>query len=185
MAKELQSTVTRATCYFFFKDDNIDQKNATNALYALLHQLFEQRKTLIKHAMSDFRSNGIHLTGLFDRLWNILKDAAADPEAGTVICIIDALDECEELGRNKLLNVLDYYYHSTTNSNRKNMALNFLITSSPYFHIERHLENLISKYPVIRLAGEEETHIISREINLVIQVEVQKLGHMLKLDDSV
>ena len=185
MAKELRSTETHTTCYFFFKDDNIDQKSAANALCALLHQLFEQRKPLIKYAMSDFRSNGIHLSGLFDRLWNILKEAAADPEAGTITCIIDALDECEELGRHKLLNVLDHFYNSTANCNRSNMALKFLITSRPYFHIERHLESLISKYPVIRLAGEEETQRIGHEINLVIKVEVQKLGHMLKLDDSV
>ena len=185
VARELKSTETHTTCYFFFKDDNVDQKSAANALCALLHQLFDQRKPLIKHAMSDFRSNGMYLSGLFDRLWNILKEAAADPEAGKITCIIDALDECEELGRNKLLSVLDRFYNSSTGTNRRNMALKFLITSRPYFHIERHLENLISKYPVIRLAGEEETHVISREINLVIKVEVQNLGRMLKLDESV
>ena len=185
VAKELKSTKMYTTCYFFFKDDNVEQTSATNALCALLHQLFEQRKPLIKHAMSDFRSNGVYLHRLFERLWSILKEAAADAETGTVICIIDALDECEESGRTRLLNYLDHFYNDTTSNDRKNMVLKFLITSRPYFHIERNLQGLISKHPVIRLAGEAETLSISREINLVIKVEVQKLGETLKLDDSV
>jgi len=185
VAKELKSTKIHTTCYFFFKDDNVEQTSATNALCALLHQLFEQRKPLIKHAMSDFRSNGVYLHRLFERLWSILKEAAADAETGTVVCIIDALDECEESGRTRLLNYLDHFYNDTTTNDRKNMVLKFLITSRPYFHIERNLQGLISKHPVIRLAGEAETLSVSREINLVIKVEVQKLGETLKLDNSV
>lgn len=185
VAEELKSTKTHTTCYFFFKDDNVEQTSATNALCALLHQLLEQRKPLVKHAMSDFRSNGVYLHRLFERLWSILKEAAADAETGTVVCIIDALDECEESGRTKLLSYLDHFYNNTTTNDRKNMVLKFLITSRPYFHIERSLQGLISKHPVIRLAGEAETLSISREINLVIKVEVQKLGKILKLDDSV
>ena len=185
VGKELITTDTHATCYFFFKDDNVEQASATSALCALLHQLFEQRKPLIRHAMSDFRSNGVHLPGLFERLWGILKEAAADAQAGTIVCIIDALDECEESGRTRLLRYLDHFYSDTTSNNRRNMALKFLITSRPYFHIERDLQSLVSKYPVIRLSGEAETQSISREINLVIKAEVRNLGQTLKLDKSV
>ncbi|MCJ1251264.1 hypothetical protein MMC30_008495 [Trapelia coarctata] len=183
--KELKSTKFHTTCYFFFRDDNVEQASATNALCALLHQLFDQRKPLIKHALSDFRSNGVHLAMLFERLWCILKEAGADAETGTVVCIIDGLDECEESGRTKLLSYLDYFYSDTTSNDRRKMVVKFLITSRPYFHIERNLHGLISKYPVIRLAGEAETVSISREINLVIKVQVQRLGETLKLDDSV
>ncbi|TVY44186.1 Protein SERAC1 [Lachnellula subtilissima] len=38
--KELQTTQSQTTCFFFFKDDNKKQKTATNALCAILHQLF-------------------------------------------------------------------------------------------------------------------------------------------------
>ncbi len=185
VARELKSTNIHTTCYFFFKDDNVEQTSATDALCALLHQLFEHRKPLVKHAMLDFRSNGVYLHRLFERLWSILKEAAADAETGTVVCIIDALDEREESGRTRLLNYLDHFYNDTTSNDRKNMVLKFLITSRPYFHIERNLQGLICKHPVIRLAGEAETLSISREINLVIKVEVKKLGETLKLDNSV
>ena len=185
IAKELKSTEQHTICYFFFKDDNAEQTSATNALCALLHQLFSQKKPLISHAMSDFRSNGVRLQGLFDRLWGILKEAAADSEAGTIVCIIDALDECEESSRTRLLRYLDHFYNDALSNDRKKMTLKFLLTSRPYFHIERDLQSLISKYPVIRLAGEAETQSISREINLVIKFEVQKLGVALELDESV
>ena len=135
--------------------------------------------------MPGFRSNGVQLSGLFEKLWGILKDAAADKEAGTVVCVIDGLDECEESGRTKLLRYLDHFYNDTTRNDRGNISLKFLITSRPYFHIERDLQNLISKYPVIRLSAEEETEAISHEINLVIKVEVQKLGETLKLDKFI
>jgi hypothetical protein len=43
------------------------------------------------------------LREMFHILWSILIAAAADPDCGNVVCIIDALDECEELSRGLLL----------------------------------------------------------------------------------
>ena len=183
--KDLESTERHTTCYFFFKDDNAEQTSATNAICAILHQLFRQKQSLLSHAMSDYRDNGFKLSRLFERLWSILKEAAADSEAGTIVCIIDALDECEESSRTRLLKYLDHFYNDTSGNDRKDIKLKILITSRPYFHIERDLRDLISKYPVIRLAGEAETQSISREINLVINVEVRKLGAALDLDELV
>lgn len=185
VAKELKNTERHTTCYFFFKDDNAEQTSATNALCALLHQLFNQKKPLINHAISDFRSNGVRLQGLFERLWSILQEAAAHKKAGAIVCIIDALDECEESGRTRLLKYLDHFYNNIAGNDRKSMRLKFLITSRPYFHIERNLQSLISKYPVIRLTGEAETQSISREIDPVIKVEIKRLGTTLDLDTSI
>ena len=184
VANELKSSQAHTTCYFFFKDDNVEQKSATNALCALLHQLFEQKRPLIKHAMPDFHRNGLYLSRLFERLWSILEEAVADAQTGTVVCIIDALDECEELSRTRLLKYLEHFYNYSTINDPKKMVLKFLITSRPYFYIERNLQSLISRHPVIRLAGEAETDSISDEINLVIKFEVQKLAETLQLDDS-
>ena len=183
--KDLKSNERHTACSFFFKDDNAEQTSATNALCAILHQLFNQKPSLINHAMPDFRHNGVHLPRLFERLWSILKEAAVDSKAGTIVCIIDALDECEESSRIVLLRYLDLLYNNSRANDRKDMKLKFLITSRPYYHIERDLRYLISKYPVIRLPGEEETQSISREINLVINVEVRKLGAALDLDEPV
>ncbi|KAH8590404.1 hypothetical protein B0O99DRAFT_475824, partial [Bisporella sp. PMI_857] len=182
--KELRSIKSRTTCYFFFKDDNEEQKSTTKALSALLHQLFSQKNALVKYAITDFRCDGRKLPKLFDKLWSILTKATVDPEAGEVICVLDALDECEELGRFKLIDTLNHFYRNDTSNRVDNATLKFLVTSRPYFDIERGFRELTSNFPTIRLAGEEESESIKREINVVIRAKIQKIGTKLMLDDS-
>ena len=181
---ELKSTESRTTCYFFFKDDNSEQKKAVNALSALLHQLFSQKTFLVHHAIQDFQGQGTKLPQSFHTLWNILTRAATDPKAGEVICILDALDECEEAGRYELLDVLNCFYKNTTHSRGNQSKLRFLVTSRPYSDIERRFALLTHDMPTIRLHGEMESETISREINLVIKKRVQEFGLQLRLDDS-
>ena len=45
-------------CCFFFEDGNENQKDATSALRALLHQLFKTKNSLIGHAIPEFQSKG-------------------------------------------------------------------------------------------------------------------------------
>ena len=94
--KDIKPTTSRAVCYFFFKEDSEQQKSITNALCALLHQFFGQKWQLIHHALADYVAEGSHLPKSFYKLWNILTRAMTDPRAGEVICVLDALDECEE-----------------------------------------------------------------------------------------
>jgi ankyrin repeat domain-containing protein 50 len=126
---ELQSTEARTTCHFFFKDDNVRQKSVTNALSALLHQLFSQRKFLAHHAIPDYQREGNKLPTLFHKLWTILTTAATDPLAGEVVCILDALDECEESGRYELIEVLNRFQKNVTYSEENQSKLKFLVTS--------------------------------------------------------
>lgn len=182
--QELLSTTSRTTCYFFFKDDDVNQKSTTKALAALLHQLFSHNNALVKYAMPDFRHNGASLFQLFGKLWNILTKAAADPKAGEVICVLDALDECEESSRFKLIDTLNHFYRNAFGNRGDNTILIFLVTSRPYFDIERGFAELTSNFPTIRLAGEEETESIKREIDIVIRSRVQRIGTKLMLNDS-
>jgi ankyrin repeat protein len=182
--RELLSTTSRSTCYSFFKDDDVDQKSTTKALSALLHQLFSHNHALVKYAIPDFRHSGANLFQLFGKLWNILTKAAADPKAGEVICVLDALDECEESSRFKLIDALNNFYRNAAGNRADNTILKFLVTSRPYFDIERGFAELSSTFPAIRLAGEEETELIKREIDIVIRSRVQKIAMKLMLDDS-
>ena len=168
---ELASSKTRTTCYFFFKDDDNSQKSVVKALCALLHQLFSLKRTLLRYALTELDNNGPEmLPKLFSPLWNILTKSAADPEAGEIVCVLDALDECEGTGRDQLTDSLTKFY-GNRDVNENKMILKFLITSRPYQQIERRLSNM----PTIRLAGESNPEKISREIDLVIKDKVQKL----------
>jgi hypothetical protein len=181
--KELQSTETRTTCYFFFKDDNEDQMTATKALSALLHQLFSKKCVLLRHALKIFKENGKLLTESFFLLWNILEAASADRKAKEIICILDALDECRKPDQILLLRELCSFYRKLRCS-KKSMTLKFLVTSRPYQCIEGEFNKLIRDIPTIRLAGEEETVQITQEINLVIDAEIDKIQREMQLDQD-
>jgi ankyrin repeat domain-containing protein 50 len=155
------------------------------ALCALLHQLFSRKPRLLKYAIPDFRSNGTELPKLFSKLWGILEGAAADLEAGEIICILDALDECKESDRLMLIDILRQFYGYGVSTRKEKTALKFLITSRPYFDIERRFKQLTKDIPTIRLAGEDETASISQEIDIVIKAKVQNIASDLGLKDSV
>jgi hypothetical protein len=75
-----------------------------------LHQLIQRKPKLIQHAMSGFAANGVKLFQSFHTLWDILTNTVADPEAGEVFCILDALDKCAEAGRYQIINALGIFY---------------------------------------------------------------------------
>ncbi|KAF8849192.1 hypothetical protein BDZ45DRAFT_554699, partial [Acephala macrosclerotiorum] len=180
--EELQATSSRITCYFFFKDDNEDQKTVTNALCAILHQMFEQKPELLKHAVEFHDKNGDKLTANVDLLWRLLLTASADPQAGEMICILDALDECREGELESFLPILCRFYQDVLFPAKRN--LKFLSTSRPYYGIERHFTKINHETPTIRLAGEEETEKISHEINLVIEHNLTNLEADMRLNPA-
>ncbi|OCK95360.1 ankyrin, partial [Cenococcum geophilum 1.58] len=180
---DLKGTEARVTCYFFFKDDNKEQKSVTSALSALLHQLFSQKQLLIHYAMLDYTAEGNRLPQSFHKLWNILIKATTDLKAGEVVCILDALDECEESGRYEIISALNAFYKKVTSSKENLSKLKFLVTSRPYLDIERRFTKLTHDFPTIRLQGEKESEAISREINIVIKWRIANLGPELNLDD--
>jgi ankyrin repeat protein len=180
--QDLKSKQTGAMCYFFFKDDNETQQSIATAISAILHQLFSQNPILIKYAMKDYEADGHKLPESFHTLWGIFIKAVADPKAGEIFCILDALDECAEEGRYQLINAINQLYQQVK-PEESTSHLKFLITSRPYLDIERRFSDLTSSHPKIRLQGEQEYNAISREIDLVISRRVRKLGSELKLND--
>lgn len=175
--REMQATESRVNCYFFFKDDNGDQKRAVTALSALLHQLFSQRGFLVQYAKHDYKAEGHKLSELFHKLWHILIRAASDPRAGEIVCVLDALDECAESDRFRLIDALNALYKRPASGNAT-FQLKFLVTSRPYLDIEKQF------CPTIRLHGEKESEAISREINIVIKERVSQIGQQRLLDES-
>ena len=182
---ELKASETRKTCYFFFKDDNDEQKTAANALCGLLHQLFSQEPRLSKYAESFLKANGEHLKTNFHLLWEILVVVSGDPDAGEIICTLDALDECTSSDRKVLLQKLCDFYREFSESEGKNTSnLKFLVTSRAYQDIEMEFNDLKYYIPMIHLSGEEETATITIEIDLVIKAEIEKIRKKMRLDNS-
>ncbi|KAI1122591.1 purine and uridine phosphorylase [Nemania abortiva] len=177
---ELPTTQLRTTCYFFFKDDFTDQRSASGALCCILHQLFKQREVLLSNDIVErFETGEEYLTGSFGELWDILVTASRDENAGEIVCIIDAFDECEEQGRSEFTRYLQKFYGTRNNSNLK-----FLLTSRPYGNIRRGFEPLeLPGLPVIHLSGENEDEMkkIAKEIDIYIKAQVRSIRNILKL----
>ena len=176
--RESQSILPGTVCFFFCKDDNDEQKSATSAIRALLHQLFTAKNSLVRHAMTEFQVKGEKFTEEFGTLWKIFTTAATDPDCGNVICVIDGLDECEESTKVQLIKSwVDFY----SKPNAKKPFLKFIFTSRPYRSIEAEFNDL----QTIRLRAEDETDATSDDIELVVKARVQTIGKKRHLPDKV
>ncbi|KAL6693809.1 ankyrin repeat-containing domain protein [Trichoderma pleuroticola] len=177
-------TTTKTTvCYFFFKDDFEDQKSITSALCCILFQLFQHNTALLTEAIvNQIEGGGEQFLTSFSNLWHILLIAAQDINAGEIICILDAIDECEDHGRSQLAKALCKLYGPES---RLNFKLKFLVTSRPFGNIRQGFQPLqISGMPTIHLSGEsdEEMKKISAEIDIYVRARVEDIGERLKLD---
>ena len=166
---------TRTVCYFFFKDDFSDQKNAANAIAAILRQLFTTQPHLLSNSVMDkLHTDGNKLLESFNDLWSILMQVAANPDACEIVCVFDALDECQDNDRKQFIAAVRVFY----SPDLKKQNLKFLITSRPYDHIRRGFHELEARMPKIHLSGESEIEVekISHEIDLVIEKRVRDIG---------
>ncbi|RKK76829.1 hypothetical protein BFJ71_g16873 [Fusarium oxysporum] len=158
-------------CYFFFKDQ--DQNTARQALCALLHQLFSLKPSLIEHAMPQFRKDGQGLINSTESLWKILRNAIKDPQAGPVIMVLDALDECAESEFTDLMRNVESQFRSDQLGYGK---LKYLLTCRPYDQIVSKFRVLLDAFPNIHIPGEEESETISQEVNHVITRRINQLA---------
>ncbi|MCJ1327493.1 hypothetical protein MMC10_004162 [Thelotrema lepadinum] len=165
----------RTVSYFFFKDDFDDQRSAAIAICSILRQLFINKPHLLEEwILNKFKQGGTRLLGSFWELWDILVCVSARPEAGVIICVLDALDECCDNDKFQILDALS----GPTFSGNGESKLKFLVTSRPYDDIRRGFAKFRERVPFIHLSGEDEVEVekISEEIQLVVQHRTQELS---------
>lgn len=175
----LQTTESRTVCYFFFKDDFSDQRNVVDALRCILRQIFIRKPLLLSDkVLRQFTAGGETFFNSFTELWKTLIQVSKDQSAGEIICILDAIDECEDQG-SQLTQELCKLYGAAND-----FHLKFLLTSRPYGKIYRGFRPLeISELRIIHLSGESEDEIrkISQEIDIFIRSRVEDVGVQLRL----
>jgi hypothetical protein len=157
-------------CYFFFKDQ--DQNTLSQALCALLHQLFSQQPALIRHAMPKFAEDGSKMVTNTKSLWNILKAATEDASAEPTTFVLDALDECLERDFRELMQQLTAFFVGEQVSSRK---VKFLLTGRPYSTVLSRFQDLVNAFPYVQIPGENRSEAISMEVDHVIKHRVRKL----------
>ncbi|KAF2180655.1 hypothetical protein K469DRAFT_692836 [Zopfia rhizophila CBS 207.26] len=116
--------------------------------------------------MKQFDKDGLGLINSTKSLWTILRNAVQDPQAGPVITVLDALDECAESEFEDLMQNVENQFRSNQSGYGK---LKYLLTSRPYEQIVSKFRGLLDAFPRICIPGEEELEIISQEVNHVIK----------------
>jgi hypothetical protein len=180
------NVTTSTVCHFFFKDGYEERMYGANALCAVLHQLFTRDSSgaLIKLALPAHKNYGKALTKSFSELWNILLACAKSPHAGEIICIFDALHECEKQSRLQLINKLEEFYSQPQGFSALSSKLSFLITSRPYADIEGGF----GRFPTaecLHFDGNKKSPAIKREIDLVIDEHVSQIVGNFTPDDQL
>lgn len=160
-----------SVCYFFFRDGSEKNQDGTNALCALLHQLFTQKRALLRHALPDFEHNGSKLSGLFETLWSIWVKAVTDEQAGSIVGILDALDECGGTTRSSLIRHLTRFLSERP----ADAKVKLILTSRPNTTIGNDFMGECSSVASIKLMGEGEIEmaVIEKEISLVINKKIE------------
>ncbi|KAI3293870.1 hypothetical protein DTO002I6_4816 [Penicillium roqueforti] len=175
---------TSTVCYFFFKDGDERRVSATDALCALLHQLFthDPTGTLIQNAMPSHKNHGPNLVQNFSELWRLFIQCVSSPEVGEIVCVLDALDECNDHSSRQLIRKLRELYSEPQVSSLTS-KLKFLITGRPYDHLEASFQDFPDTTTCVRLDGDEKTAEISNDIDLVIDARLQNLAQNLLESD--
>ncbi|KAJ5675598.1 hypothetical protein N7462_008495 [Penicillium macrosclerotiorum] len=166
---------TSIVTYFFFKEGIDYNMDGASALSAMLHQLFKSSfaPNFLKHALSPFKTEGQSLVTKFSLLWKILVDCATLSDANEIICVLDALDECNERSRLEIIKTIKEFYCGSQASSKA--KLKFLITSRPYDDIEYSFKGFRKFVAYLRLDGDEKSKEIGREIDLVIDARVNSV----------
>ncbi|RMZ90697.1 hypothetical protein DV736_g2091, partial [Chaetothyriales sp. CBS 134916] len=166
--------MTSTVCYFFFKD--LDNRNCgADALRGILHQLYTQKlhTNLISVAYDANKLYQQKLGSMFNTLWDLLLTTSRHPAAGEIICVLDALDECQADARKALLDKLVQFFNaSTKDSNPQQPCIKFLITSQYREDIDLRFAKLEPASNFIKFPGDDLSDLLRREIDLVIDQRV-------------
>lgn len=159
--------------YFFFKDDFDAQRSLAGALRSILHQILSSYNHLITEALLSELDDGTLKLDSPDMIWEVLLKLPSPQYSTDLICVLDALDECAEAGREDLIQKLIEFQRSRI----ANPRLKFLVTSRPYNFVSRPFRALERTYPTIHISGDGavQAEQISKEVDLVISERVRQM----------
>ncbi|KAK7713067.1 hypothetical protein SLS63_012212 [Diaporthe eres] len=182
-------------CYFFFKDDTVEQSDAIVGLSAVLYQLYSDNHELLDAAVEHLSVPGTSLENV-SHLWRIFEDSLKKVAASsTTICLLDGLDECEEKSRKQLLECIEGFFTKRLDDEDSQHRLKMLVLSRPDNSIKIKFDRRVPQekvagsstgFPscsIVRLRGEDESEAISKDIELVVKDAMGDLaGGGLPLD---
>jgi len=155
----------------FFKRGVQEQESLANALCAILHQLFRRQPKLLHHAVTEWEQLGDRLPSEPYALWRVLCHINADTEVGTVVCILDALDECQHQHRKRLVEWLGKLAVDTQERERSG-NIKFLVTSRPDTEVQMLFKPWVDTTSVAWLCGEHQDEKPLQDVDIIVTNDV-------------
>ncbi|KAH8667741.1 hypothetical protein BGZ61DRAFT_365055 [Ilyonectria robusta] len=173
LENSLPAASIRATViYFFFFNQDDDLRTVSAALRSLIKQLLSARNAfqVISHATSieNFAIPD-------DDLWDILKELLCAPIFGTIYCVVDGVDECQddEL-RRRFLRYMTTLVQPKLGTIQAFQILKLLFISRPTVQLSREL----SQYPKIYLKANLQ------DLKTFIKDSINTLGLSMQLPEN-
>ena len=125
--KEFTNARKLTICGFYCEEKNKNRISAKAILQGLVRDIVSQRHGLLDHVHKEFQRSR---PWSYDQLWRCFQAMLNDPRIrGACIIIIDALDECDEYGRSRLLEDLGAYLGRETTDGK--IPINLIVLSRP------------------------------------------------------
>ena len=163
--------------YFFFQRHDRRHNALSTALCAILHQLYRQRLHLVQYAEDVYEELGQRFVDEPTSLWRLFQQSIAKSCEGGIICVLDALDECDTEECKTLFKLLLEEPHQPLKGTG---FVKFLITSRPYYQIQQLFRDMNTHLPVFYITGETESKSISQDVETFIHIQVSRLDLDLK-----
>ena len=166
------------TCFFFWDDKYALQKNAVALLRGILFQIFHHRQNLSTHALTSWRVTAGKAFEEPSVLWRICTACFDDPLLGELVCILDAVDECQTSERSQLMTwIAQYFKNRPPNTNR----VKFILTSRPEITMSDILDDSTSR---IKLEIRTDRDWLSVDIENFIDHEIKTLPALRNLTEA-
>ena len=117
--------------YFFFNGSIAAQGNRTTLLLALIHQLLKVNPALAPLTKKYLAMNNKQFEMSLYILCEIFQAIVTSPERklSGVVCVVDALDECETASMTKAIRFLTSMIFDSCNSTNEDRWLKLIVTS--------------------------------------------------------
>ncbi|KAM5356537.1 hypothetical protein ACJ41O_003183 [Fusarium nematophilum] len=169
-----QPSTTETVIYFFCDNRDLKRNSAAAVLRGLIWQLCRLRPNLMQHGVAEVKSRGGDARSLLgsnsiETLWRLFVSMVKDPLAGTITCVLDGLDECDDASINVLSDKLSDFLSASERAQHKCQVI---ICSRPP---RSHHWNSLRDLPAIRLDPDSDEEI-GRDIGTFIDKRVNELA---------
>jgi hypothetical protein len=172
------ASIPNAELGFFFCSAEDEKRNtAVAVLRGLVHQIIAKRPQLVKHALSYFETEERkqQTVSSLETLWLIFSKLINDTELGTMFCVLDGLDECEESTLRELLpRVVSLLTGESSSSTKGTFKLAV---------VSRDLPGLRGCTTRVRLDPDNDEKVVG-DIELFVFARVGELSKIKGFDDN-